>query len=160
MQRNREEKPTSFSLQSTDVMVAPFGASRIACALAICSVAASPELVLAMPVDPRLQDASPIKRQKPLFVLLERIMAKTVDNLFLARFAFLEINQQSRMYGQNDSIQNPAQCLRLLATVSETYMDSSPSLLRLTDVPNQEMPIGGADVVVEKIEKWLETNSL
>ena len=79
MQRNRDEKPTSFSLQSTDVTVAPCGASRTACALAICSVEASPELVLAMPADPRLKSASPIKSPKLLFVHQERVIATAVE---------------------------------------------------------------------------------
>ena len=76
VQRNRDEKPTSFSSQSTAVIVAPLGASRIAWALAICSVAASPELVLAMVIDPRLKNASPtdspIEILEPLNILLEK----------------------------------------------------------------------------------------
>ena len=95
MQRNRDEKPTSFSLQFTDVMVAPFGASRTACALAICSVEASPELVLAMPADPRLKNASPIKSPKLPFGLQKRVIDTAVEQPFLARFACWRTSPQS-----------------------------------------------------------------
>ena len=76
VQRNRDEKPTSLSSQSTAVIVTPLGASRTAWALAICSVAASPELVLAMLIEPRLQKASPmdnpIESLTPLNIVLEK----------------------------------------------------------------------------------------
>ena len=58
------------------MIVAPKGATIIALALAICSVAASPELVLAMVIDPRLKNSSPtdspIESLTPLKILLEK----------------------------------------------------------------------------------------
>ena len=64
------------------------------------------------------------------------------------------------MYEQYDEIQHYSRCHRFLATVLETYMDSSPFSLRLTDVQNRETLIGGAVVAVGKNEKLLGTNSL
>ena len=129
VQRNRDEKPTSFSSQSTEVIVAPFGASRIAWALAICSVAASPELVLAMVIDPRLQKASPmdtpIESLTPLNIVLEKAMTpKDQPYVFnnswvLTKTLGIPRGCTSNMMGYNiihDAIKPPQPCWRRLWT--------------------------------------------
>ena len=64
------------------------------------------------------------------------------------------------MYEQYDGIQHHSRCHRAPATVLATSMDNSELSLRLSDVQNRGMLIGGAVVAVGKKEKLLGTNSL
>jgi hypothetical protein len=69
-------------------MVDPFGAKRMACALAICSVADSPELVLAITEDPKHKDASPMQNPAHVCRPLEQLITTPNENLSVATFSF------------------------------------------------------------------------
>ena len=75
----------------------------MAYALVIGLVASSPELLWAIAVDPRLQNASTTKRPKPLFDLEESIITTSKEQPFLETLWLWEQAAiYSWMYGQNN----------------------------------------------------------
>ena len=119
-----------------------------------------------MVIDPRLQKASPmhtpIERLTPLNIVLEKAMtSKNQPYVFNNSWILTKtLGNSSRVYEQYDGIQHQSRCHRAPATVLATSMDNSPLSLRLSDVQNRGMLIGGAVVAVGKKEKLLGTNSL